>query len=242
MAIRADITARKLAEKVRERLFAVVDSSDDAIISKTLDGTISAWNHGAEKVFGYSEAEIVGKPLLMLLPPERIDEEADILARIQRGESVDHFETVRVRKDRTRIDVSVTVSPIRDSKGVVVGAAKIARDITDRKRAQDGLREKERRLAESQRIARIGSWTYDLKGSGERFVWSEELYRLFGVSPETFVPTWSGSQPGPQRRPASHTEMDDGLCGWSESRPYGVSAEVTRWHDPGFQPSRRTAV
>ena len=189
MAIRADITARKLAEKVRERLLAVVDSSDDAIISKTLDGTISAWNHGAEKVFGYSAAEIVGKPLLMLLPPERIDEEADILARIQRGESVDHFETVRVRKDGTRIDVSVTVSPIRDSKGVVVGAAKIARDITDRKRAQDGLREKERRLAESQRIARIGSWTYDLKGSGERFVWSEELYRLFGVSPETFVPT-----------------------------------------------------
>jgi PAS domain S-box-containing protein len=163
MAIRADITARKLEEKTRERLAAVVDSSDDAIISKTLDGTISAWNHGAEKVFGYSAAEMVGKPVLMLLPPERIYEESDILARIKRGESVDHFETVRVRKDGTRIDVSLSVSPIRDSKGVIVGAAKIARDITERKRAQDGLREKERRLAESQRIARIGSWTYDLQ-------------------------------------------------------------------------------
>jgi PAS domain S-box-containing protein len=189
MAIRQDITARKLAEKVRERLAAVVDSSDDAIVSKTLEGTISAWNHGAEKVFGYSAAEIVGKPVLVLLPPERIDEESDILTRIRRGESVDHFETVRVRKDGTRIDVSLSVSPIRDSKGVIVGAAKIARDITERKRAQDGLREKERRLAESQRIARIGSWTYDLQDPGERFVWSEELYRLFGVSSETFVPT-----------------------------------------------------
>jgi PAS domain S-box-containing protein len=184
-----DITERKQAEEMRERLSLIVDSSDDAIISKTLKGTITAWNRGAEKVFGYAAAEIVGKPMLLLIAPERIEEEADILARIGRGESVEHFETVRVRKDGTAIDVSVTISPIRDSNGVVVGASKIARDITQRKQAEDALREKERRLSESQRIAHIGSWDYDLKDPAGRLVWSDELYNLYGVSPETFVPT-----------------------------------------------------
>jgi PAS domain S-box-containing protein len=134
-----------LAEyELRERLAAIVDSSEDAIISKTLDGKISAWNRGAEKLFGYSAAEMVGKPMLALLPPERINEESDILARIKRGESVDHFETVRVRKDGTNIDVSVTLSPIRDSKGVIVGASKIARDITEQKQTEEALAESER--------------------------------------------------------------------------------------------------
>jgi PAS domain S-box-containing protein len=141
MAIRADITERKRAEEVRERLAAVVESSDDAIIGKTLDGIITAWNHGAEKVFGYSTSEAVGKSMRMLLPPERADEEPDILARIAHGESVEHLETVRVRKDGTYIDVSATISPIRDGSGVIIGASKIARDITERKRAEEALKE-----------------------------------------------------------------------------------------------------
>ena len=184
-----EITERKQAEETRERLSLIVDSSDDAIISKTLDGIVTAWNRGAEKVFGYPAAEMVGKTMLMLLPPERIEEEAGILARIRLGESVEHFETVRIRKDGTAIDVSVTISPIRNGDGVIVGASKIARDITQRKQAEDALREKERRLSESQRIAHIGSWDYDLKDPARRLVWSEELYRLYGVSSETFVPT-----------------------------------------------------
>ena len=146
MAIRADITERKRAEEAREWLAAVVEYSDDAIISKTLDGTITAWNQGAEKIFGYSRSEIIGKPALRLFPPEGADEETDILARIARGESVRHYETIRVRKDGKRIDVSVTISPIRDSSGVIVGASKIARDITERKQAEEALRESEERL------------------------------------------------------------------------------------------------
>jgi PAS domain S-box-containing protein len=134
-----DVTERLREQAVREHLAAVVDSSDDAIISKDLNGTINAWNHGAEKIFGYPASEVVGKPMLMLFPPDRLHEESDILARIGRGESVEHFETVRVRKDGTKIDVSVTISPIRDGKGVIVGASKVARDITERKRAEEAL-------------------------------------------------------------------------------------------------------
>jgi len=131
-----DVTERVRGEEVRERLAAVVDSSDDAIVSKTLEGTVTAWNRGAERLFGYSPSEAVGKSVRMLLPPERENEESDILARIRRGESVKHFDTVRLRKDGSNVDVSVTISPIRDSRGAVVGASKIARDITARRQAE----------------------------------------------------------------------------------------------------------
>ena len=134
-----DVTERMQAEEVRERLAAVVNSSEDAIISKDLNGIINAWNRGAEKTFGYSASEAVGKPMLMLFPPESVKEEFDILARIRQGESVEHFETVRVRKDGRRMDASVTISPIRDPGGAIVGASQIARDITEHKQAETRL-------------------------------------------------------------------------------------------------------
>jgi hypothetical protein len=184
-----DISERRQAEVMRDRFAAVVDSSDDAIISKTLEGIITAWNRGAEKVFGYSASEIVGQPMLLLLPPDRLEEESEILASIERGQSVEHFETVRLRKDGTKIDVSVTLSPIRDRNGVIAGASKIARDITEHKRGEEALREKEHLLSESQRIAYVGSWTYNLSDRGGRLTWSEQMYKIHGVSPESFTPT-----------------------------------------------------
>ena len=157
-----DVTERVRAEAVREHLASVVDSSDDAIISKDLNGIINAWNRGAEKIFGYSAEEAVGKPMLMLFPNGRGKEEADILARIGRGESVEHFETHRVRKDGQIIDVSVTISPIRDGNGVVVGASKVARDITERIRAQEALRQSDVRRGFALDTAKIGDWDLDL--------------------------------------------------------------------------------
>ncbi len=142
-AIVQDISERKRSEEVRERLAAVVESSDDAIVGKNLDGIITAWNSGAERLFGYSSSEAMGQPISMLLPPDRANEEADILARVRRGESLKHFETVRVRKDGTHIEVSATISPIKDRSGAIIGASKIARDITEHKRAARRLQESE---------------------------------------------------------------------------------------------------
>jgi PAS domain S-box-containing protein len=131
-----DMSQQKQTQEARTRLAAIVQSSDDAIISKTLDGIILSWNPAAERLFGYSSQEAVGKPVLMLIPRERHTEEPAILTRIANGERVDHFETVRVRKDGRRIEVSVSISPIKDGQGKIVAASKIARDITERKAAE----------------------------------------------------------------------------------------------------------
>ncbi|HEY8696124.1 MAG TPA: PAS domain S-box protein [Rhizomicrobium sp.] len=132
-----DITEQKRGEEAVHRLAAIVESSDDAIVSKDLNGVIASWNSGAERLFGYSADEVIGKPVTILIPEERHDEEPGILARLRRGERVDHYETIRRRKDGTLIDVSLTVSPVRDAQGNIVGASKIARDITERKRAEE---------------------------------------------------------------------------------------------------------
>src|ERR1700733_7980432 len=122
------------------RLAAVVDSSDDAIVSKTLEGRIQTWNAAAERLFGYTAAEIIGKPIMIIVPPELQAEERQILDRLKRGERIDHFETVRVAKDGHRIQISLTVSPVRDPQGVIVGASKIASDVSERQRSERELR------------------------------------------------------------------------------------------------------
>ena len=134
-------------EEVRLRYAAIVASSDDAIIAKTLDGVISAWNVAAERMFGYTEQEAIGQPITMIIPPALYDEEQDILRRLRAGERVDHFETVRITKAGGRIDVSLTISPLRDAAGMIVGSSKIARDITRTKQAEAALRRSEQQLA-----------------------------------------------------------------------------------------------
>ena len=134
-----ETTKSKQVEEAALRLSALVNSSDDAIVSKTLDGIITSWNPGATRMFGYTADEAIGQPMAMLFPPDLIDQEADILARIGRGETVKHFDTIRIRKDETTINVSVTISPVTDNDGRIIGASNIARDITDRKQAEERL-------------------------------------------------------------------------------------------------------
>jgi PAS domain S-box-containing protein/diguanylate cyclase (GGDEF)-like protein len=135
-----DITERKQAQEAPARMAAIVESSDDAIIGKTLDGVITSWNGGAEKLLGYRPDEVAGRSILLLIPEGREAEETEIVERLKRGERVTHFETIRKRKDGALIDVSLTISPIHDAQGRVVGASKIARDITERKRADVKIR------------------------------------------------------------------------------------------------------
>jgi PAS domain S-box-containing protein len=160
-------TKRKLAEenfrKSQERIRAIVESSDDAIISKTLDGVITSWNRGAEKLFGYSAQEAIGQPMLMLFPPDRANEEPEILKKIAHGESIDHFETVRVRKDGKPIDISVSLSPLKDFDDKIIGASKIARDITARKQAEIKLQSQLARLNLLNQITRAIGERQDLQ-------------------------------------------------------------------------------
>jgi PAS domain S-box-containing protein len=145
-----EVAADDAAVLAAARLAAIIESCDDAIVGKTLDGIVTSWNGGAERLFGHTAAEAIGRSILLIVPPERRDEEAMILSRLCRGERIDHFETQRISKAGERIDVSVTVSPIRDARGEIVGASKVARDIRERRRVEEARQQ----LMESERYAR----------------------------------------------------------------------------------------
>jgi PAS domain S-box-containing protein len=139
-ALLEDTTARKQADEAGLRLGAIVRSSEDAIVAKDLDGIITAWNPAAERLFGFTAEEAIGRSIRMIVPADRQSEEDEVLRRLRRGEAIEHMETVRVRKDGTPVDIALTVSPIRDAEGRIIGGSKIARDITERRRAEERLR------------------------------------------------------------------------------------------------------
>ena len=157
-----DVTERKRGEQATRLLAAVVESSHDAIVSKNLDGIITSWNTGAERLFGYAAEEAVGQNITLIIPPDRRDEERAIVERLTRGEQVDHFETVRMRKDGSLLDVALTISPMKDAAGRIVGASKLARDITERKRAEEALRQAQADLAHMSRVTTMGELTASL--------------------------------------------------------------------------------
>jgi len=174
-----DVTDRRIAEESRLRLASIVESSQDAIGSVNLEGIIVSWNAGAQRIFGYSEAEAVGKPVTMLVPPERRDEENKILETLKAGGRLDQLETVRVTKTGKRINVSVSISPIKDSTGKIVGFSGISRDITERKVAEESLRLSEERLRLAQKGARLATFERDVRTG--RITWSEGLESLYGL-------------------------------------------------------------
>ncbi|MEH2546540.1 PAS domain S-box-containing protein [Bradyrhizobium sp. AZCC 2262] len=180
--------ARSAAEERAQQLVFIVESSDDAIISKDLDGIIRTWNSGAQRLFGYSAGEAIGKPVTILFPPGSEDEEPGILARVRDGERIHHYETVRRRKDGSLLDISLTVSPVRDGAGRIVGASKIARDITDRKEAERKLRESEQRLSEL--LAAIPAAIYTTDAQGKVTYFNEAAAEFSGRTPVLGSDEW----------------------------------------------------
>lgn len=169
---------------------AIIQSSEDAIISKSLDGIIESWNAGAEKMFGYTPDEAIGQPLQMLIPPDRANEELEIISRISRGERVSHFETIRRRKDGQMINVSISMSPIMDGQGDIIGASKIARDITEAKRVGKALQHRQIMLERTESMARLASFEWDVESNV--VTWSPEMFVIFGRDPALGVPNLQG--------------------------------------------------
>ena len=263
-----DATERKREEEeVRARLAAVVESSDDAIVSKTLEGIITSWNRAAEGMFGYSAAEAVGQHITLIIPVERRAEEDDVLARVRRGEKVDHFETERVAKDGRRVTISLTVSPLKDGAGHIIGASKVARDITERRKmeadialrarelqlANERLRESEERLHLSQQVAHIGTFDWNIETGVS--IWTPELEAIHGLAPGGFSNTQTAWQEllHPDDREAAlrcvELALRTGQPGegewrvvWPNGTVHWIAARFQAFKDEAGKPVRLTGV
>ena len=223
-------------------LSAIIESADDAVISKTLDGVITSWNQGAERVFGYTADEIIGKPITILIPEGHEDEEPTILARLRAGERIEHYETIRVRKDGRLIDISLTVSPIKGPNGQIVGASKVARDITEQRQASKALDEALQRLKLALDAARLGDWSWDAET--DVVTMSETAADFFGIPPGPHM-TWTEmsnllavehreeAKRAVEEALANHTDYDieyrvmrnDGPDVWVSSKGRGIYAD-----------------
>lgn len=178
-----DITEGRSNEEKTMLLAAIVQSSEDAIISKTLEGVITSWNEAATRIFGYTAEEMIGQPVTKLIPLDRLDEEPVIIERLKRGERVEHFETQRMTKYKRLIDISLTISPVKDSAGNVVGASKIARDICEQKNTARLIREREELFRMAVASTNIGSWEFS-PDTG-RITWSDESRKIWGIDYNT---------------------------------------------------------
>jgi PAS domain S-box-containing protein len=219
---------RLRAQRSAQHLAAVVESSSDAIVSKDLNGIVMSWNKGAERLFGYTAEEAVGKPITILIPSDRQDEEPAILNRIRAGEQLDHFETVRRCKDGRMVDISLTISPIRDSAGTIVGASKIARDISDQKSAEAEVRESERRLQDL--LSAIPAAIYTTDADGKITYFNEAAVEFAGRRPALGSDEWCVSWKlyTPEGRPLPHDQCPMARA-LKEGRPIrGVEAIAER--------------
>ena len=203
------ITNLQTPELAQYWLSALIESAEDAIISKTLQGIITSWNKGAQRIFGYTADEVIGKSVTILIPEGHLDEEPAILARLRAGERIEHYETVRIRKDGALLDISLTVSPIRGPGGKIVGASKIARDITEQRQARRALDEASERLRLALAASRLGDWSWDAKT--DMVTMSETAASMFGIPPGPQL-TWT------QLRELLHTEdREDAKVGIEEA-------------------------
>ena len=186
--IARDITDRKKSEELNARLAAIVQSSDDVIIGKTLEGIVTSWNIAAEKLFGYTEKEMIGQSITKIIPPERINEEYEILSQLRQGKKIEHFETKRMAKNGKLIDISLTSSPIKDSSGKIIGASKIARNISLQKETARLIHENEERFRMAVEMTSLGTWEYDPRDM--TLLCSQESRRICGI-PEAVNPAFT---------------------------------------------------
>lgn len=253
MGISRDITDHKIAEEKLKHLAAIVESSEDAIIGKTLEGIITSWNKGAEKIYGYSESEMIGNSISQLCLPEKKEEIQNILKRLRSGEYIEKFETVRLRKDGRKIHMSLTISPIRDTEGNIIATSAIGRDITKRKLAEDALRESEVRFRELFENMSSGVAVYEVLDDGKDFIFRdfnraaeriEKISReqLLGKSILEIFPSvkkfglfdilqrvWKTGQPEHQ---SDSLYLDNRITGWRENYVYKLpSGEIVAIYD-----------
>ena len=227
-----DITLRKESEEQIYRLAAIVESSDDAIISKTLQGVITSWNKAATQLFGYDPDEAIGKHISLLIPTELLSEEKVIISKLKKGEHIEHYETTRIDKFGKRLSVSLSISPIKTSQGTVIGASKIARNISDKKKAEQQLKENEERLRIALEAGEIGVWDWDI--ADNILTWTDKVYSIHGVSKKDFKLSFENFSAlvHPQDRAYASNKIKESI---SQKKPFVAQFRIitpqgqTRW-------------